>query len=55
MACANMGFPLLGDAAKVFDLINIDAVRGEAYTQSAASNIRQESFKLNHVTITIPH
>jgi hypothetical protein len=55
MAGMNTGFPLLGDAVKVFDLINIIAIRSKAYAQSAASNIRQESFKLYHIAITIPH
>jgi hypothetical protein len=55
MACANMCFLLLGDAAKVFDLINIIMVRSKAYAQSVVSNIRGESFKLYHIVITIPH
>jgi hypothetical protein len=55
MARADMFIPLLSDAVKVFDLIDIIAIRGEAYAQGAASDIGWELFQLYHIAITILH
>jgi hypothetical protein len=55
MAGADMGFPLLGDTVKVFDLVNIIAVWSKAYAQGVVSIIGQELFKLYHIAIAILH